>query len=76
MIKNDIVKLPDSLRKKKTQSNCISIFGICFILSTFHMHIVWGFFAFISSSYTSFWEGQLLIHETLFMAAKRLNILF
>lgn len=76
MIKNDTVKLPDGLRKKKTQSNCISIFGICFILSTFHMHITFFLFAFISSSYISFWEGQLLNHETLFMATKRLSILF
>lgn len=37
------------------------------------MNVFFLLFAFTSSSYMSFWEGELLIHESLFMTAKRLS---
>lgn len=68
----DTVKPLDGL-KKKEQSNRVSIFRNLLYIFNFPYACIFPFFAFISSSYMSFWEGELLIHETLLMTTKRLS---
>lgn len=72
MIKNDTIKLLDGLKTNNKQNNDIYIFRVCYTLSAFHVPVFFLLFAIISGSYMNIWDGELLIHETLFMTAKGL----